>query len=80
MTETCPFALNGEAAYARAFRSGDVVILRVQHMSYDLMEHNRKYLSELTQRTGVEFLLLDSEVEVVEGKWPDPTDHRIPYA
>jgi hypothetical protein len=51
----------------RAYHRGDVVLLRIKgRASFDYMQQARAGLAQFTEKTGVEFLLLDESVEVVE--------------
>lgn len=51
----------------RAYHAGDVVILRARRsLTGDEQERARAILNDITQNTGVSFVLLMQEMEVVE--------------
>jgi hypothetical protein len=62
----CP--LHGMPPMERAWsaKPGDVVMLRPRHgLSLDAIRFSRELLVELSQKTGITFVLLDSELDVV---------------
>jgi hypothetical protein len=51
----------------RAYRRGDVVLLRCHYpLPFDGFVRARATLDAIPRKTGVEFVLLDPDVEVVE--------------
>ena len=58
------------------FRAGDVVLLRWREpMSLAAMDRMNAQLKDLSDETGVKFVLLGSDIDVIVPE-PDPSVHR----
>ena len=61
--------LNEVVQHGRAFRSGDVVLLRSRlPISREAHERFREMMADLEAETGVRFVLLSHDIEVVEAQ------------